>query len=281
MSEYLLFSIEELLPINKEVSPWQKSESALVYKGKKLYEYINGGAEIYYEYGFIQVITQRYINEDESLNVDIYEMNNPKAAFGIYSIQRDPKMTALNFGDDGTKFDYHVTFWQDRYCVTITGYKSNAITKKALIQLVEVISKKIKKTANEPDLLDYLPKEYILPRSTGYLAGLLGLNTQFYLGQRNILGLNGESVEGVFAVYKNKNNQAHLLLIQYTDSKEAKIKANLVENIFSKKYDNYRRVDYNLFKDSKNRYYAVMVKNNLLYITSRSTSSDLIKFILK
>jgi hypothetical protein len=85
MDENLLFSFEELLPINLEVLPWQKSESAMIYKGKKLYEYINGGAEIYYEYGFIQVITQSYKYEDESLIVDIYEMKNPKAVF-LYTV---------------------------------------------------------------------------------------------------------------------------------------------------------------------------------------------------
>ncbi len=99
----MLTSIELLLPSNTEISPWSKNGSANIYKENRLFEYINGGAEIFFEYGFSQLITQEYIYDDESLMVDIYEMNDAAAAFGIYSINRDYKLPAINIGDDGTQ----------------------------------------------------------------------------------------------------------------------------------------------------------------------------------
>ena len=39
-------SIQKLLPSNLELPPWRQNGQSAIYKGKNLFEYINGGAEI-------------------------------------------------------------------------------------------------------------------------------------------------------------------------------------------------------------------------------------------
>jgi hypothetical protein len=59
-----------------------------VYTEDQLWGYINGGADIYLEYGFDFVSAQDITWQNESFKVDAYKMKSPMAAYGIYSISR-------------------------------------------------------------------------------------------------------------------------------------------------------------------------------------------------
>lgn len=58
------------------------------FQGKGLYGYIDGGAEVYREYGFVRLTVTDIDCAEEKLSVELYEMKNPLAAFGIFSINR-------------------------------------------------------------------------------------------------------------------------------------------------------------------------------------------------
>ena len=277
----MLKSIELLLPSNTEISPWSKDGPANIYKENRLFEYINGGAEIFFEYGFSQLITQEYIYDDELLVVDIYEMNDAAAAFGIYSINRDYKLPALNIGGDGTQFEYHVAFWQNLYFVVIRGYKSDKAATMILSQFANNISKQIGKTSEQPQLLTYLPKNCLLPRSQGYLRGILGLNSQLYLTQNNILEIGDAQVEGAFATYHDNNDEAHLLLIHYDNSKIAREKKDLILDILSNKYEKQTHNGSSIYKDNKGRYYSANAINDFLCIVFKSSSYGMISEMMR
>jgi len=90
-----------------KLSPYEINTALSIYEGKKLYAYIDGGADIFFEYGFYRVLTQNYRYHDESIIVDIYDMIDTNAAFGIYSIQQDPSLPPLGCGDGGILSDFH------------------------------------------------------------------------------------------------------------------------------------------------------------------------------
>jgi hypothetical protein len=272
-------SLEKYLPDSASISPMKVDGKPKIFKGKELYDYIDGGAEIFYEYGFAQAIGQRYAGGDKSITVDIYEMDSPKAAFGIFSVQRDSDMPALAAGDDGTAADTMVAFYQERFYVVITANKPAPGTKQALVQIARAVSQKINKSSQLPKLIKMLPTSNLVPRSKGYASGLLGLNTQFYLGDSNLLGINGRTVECVFARYKFKDNQAHLLVIRYPDSAAANAALHAAQEAFAKKYKAVTLKDISAFSDKKNLFYRLAADNNFLYIISRSNSVDLIKEI--
>jgi hypothetical protein len=272
-------SFDRYLPESASMSPWKADGPPKIFKEKELYNYIDGGAEIFFEYGFAQTIAQRYTLGDASITVDIYEMNHPKAAFGIYSVQRDSKMPALDVGDDGTASDVMVSFCQDRFYVVIAADKSDKDTKQALIQTARAVSKQINSSSQLPDLLGMLPPAHLIPRSEGYVSGLLGLNTQIYLGDSNILGINGRTVECVFARYEDKENQAQLLVIRYPDSAAADAALQTARNAFAKKYTTASNQEVSVFSDRRDRFYHAVANQNFLYIISRSDSIDLIQEI--
>jgi hypothetical protein len=69
------------------------------YEGASLTGYINGGAELYREYGFRSLTVQEVtVRGGEELTIESYRMTDPAAAFGIFSISRsgcEPADTAF------------------------------------------------------------------------------------------------------------------------------------------------------------------------------------------
>ena len=57
-----------------------------VFTGAALNGYINEGADLYYEYGFEELVSRELIYNGEEFTVDVFTMDTPLNAFGIYSI---------------------------------------------------------------------------------------------------------------------------------------------------------------------------------------------------
>lgn len=58
------------------------------YDGNTLWGYINGGADIYLEYGFEAVQVQEISWNKQRFKIDIFRMNDNEAAFGIFSVSQ-------------------------------------------------------------------------------------------------------------------------------------------------------------------------------------------------
>lgn len=77
--------IQSLLPAPFELPGMQLAGEPELFEGEDLFDLINGGAEVYLEYGFEKVVSQNYIGMSgkTNLRVEIYRMTDPSAAFGI------------------------------------------------------------------------------------------------------------------------------------------------------------------------------------------------------
>ena len=71
------------------------------YDGSSLWGYINGGADLYLEYGFRKLFLQEISKDQKAYKIEIYQMIDPESAFGIFSVSRfkcksDSSIPALN-----------------------------------------------------------------------------------------------------------------------------------------------------------------------------------------
>ena len=64
----------DLLPSDNAVKGWKQSTAPKIYKDSQLWEYINGGADVYLDYGFQRVATVDLSSGKRTVVVDIYEM---------------------------------------------------------------------------------------------------------------------------------------------------------------------------------------------------------------
>jgi hypothetical protein len=194
--------IRSLLPGLHECGAWHPSGEARHYGGDDLFVYINGGAELYNEFGFKQVVVQEYQGPgDRTLSLEIYEMNDDDAAYGIYSLRTGAGGRALNLGDMGLFEDYYLNFRKARYLVTLTGFDDSKETCECLEKLAHVVDQRIPMNGDLPHLVRCLEPEDTVPGSINYFVGPLGLfNSGFFLAQGGF-----PFQEGAGAEYQGKS----------------------------------------------------------------------------
>jgi hypothetical protein len=179
---------------------------------------INGGADIYHEYGFERVVAAAFTHRDGDtrVNVEIYEMKNPTAAFGMYTQKSSQEGESLGGDLCGRLEDYYLNFWKDRFVVTITGFDSERKTIDGLKTLARAIGSRISSTGAGPPALFGLFKKWTAdwhPRDLTYLKGHLSLYNRLPLTSRDIFKFR----EGIFG----KIDDCRLLLLAYESEVES------------------------------------------------------------
>lgn len=205
------------LPESGEIDGWERERDLHTYMGDDLFLYINGGAEIYHEYGFKQVVVQDYKNAHErSLSVEIYKMINPAAAYGIYSFKKSPEGVPLEITSEGRLEGYYLNFWKGHYLVTITGFDEEDETVEGIKTIANTIAKNIpaQEDVQKPRLTNLLPKKDLVPGSEKYFKGNLGLFNTYFFSQQDIFDIK----EGVRGAYTEGYD---IYLIQYSDPQQS------------------------------------------------------------
>lgn len=144
-----------------------REEAASFYKPDTLYEYIDGGADVYLLYDFQLLLHQNFKMGNGELTVDIYDLGKPENAFGMYSAERSPRYKFVTIGVEGYRSDNSLNFLQDRYYVKLAASGTGA--GGALDPFGRMLSRRIGGTARTPALLAKLPVEHRVPHSEQYI----------------------------------------------------------------------------------------------------------------
>lgn len=90
LSTYVTFSQNaESLKLSRADLAGMEERKSDIYNESTLWGYINGGADLYIEYGFTELMAQDIVWETEPFKIDAYVMDSPESAFGIFSISRN------------------------------------------------------------------------------------------------------------------------------------------------------------------------------------------------
>ena len=206
--------ISSLLPAKGEIADWQPIGSPEQAIGEDLFLLIDGGAEIYHEYGFRQVVMQEFQNQNEkSINVEVYEMNDPASAFGIYTFKTSAGGKELQFGNATMLEDYYLNLWKGRFLVTLTGFDSEQGTINGLMTIARAIDAKIKSNGSKPSLVNLLPEKDLIKSGIKYLKGNLALFNNYEFDSDDIFGLK-EGIIGDYDKYK-------VLIFKYGDKNKS------------------------------------------------------------
>lgn len=275
----VLQDISRYLPQSGELKEWGPVGSLQKFVGDDLYELINGGAVIYYEYGFRQVITQEYINKDgKSINLEIYEMSSPASAYGIYSFKIGGDGEEIAVGTDAMLENYYLNFWKENFLVTLTAYDSDQETLNGLLTIAGIMDAKIEKEGQRPPLVDVLLKENLESSSVKYLKGNLALSNNYEFDSKNIFGLK----EGVIGDYGNYK----IFLFKYDNENEClkwfKNACDYLKN--SSRFDGFSDYgdDFSMTDRKGNYVYAGQEKNYILiFVGTRKINPKMIFEALK
>ncbi|MFB0518753.1 MAG: DUF6599 family protein [Acidobacteriota bacterium] len=206
--------LKALLPGADDIKPWQPRGETESYVVEELYNLINGGAEIFLEYGFTEAIAQEYSREDSSLRVTIYRMSNPETAFGIYSLNRMRKPLLAGIGDEGVGEDNYLCFWQGSYYVTVEAFPLGQELEESLRRLASLVSARIGEHASLPPALELLPQENRIDRSECLVKGLLGVSALLYISDKDIFQLSPQGT-GIYGEYQFPGEKVKLFIARY------------------------------------------------------------------
>lgn len=190
------------------------------YKGKGLYDFLNGGAELYFAYDIVAAASAEYkVGQDSIIEVAIYDMGTSGDAFGIYSIGRYANAEYVGVGNEGIKTSSTLDFWKGRYYCKLVSFNETTESQEAIVALGTTLANNIKESGGLPELLPLLPEASKVPQSEKYFRKQLALNNIHYVDSENVLQLS-EKTEGVVGKYQFGKTKVDGFVIKYPSSED-------------------------------------------------------------
>ena len=248
----------QLLPPDGFLGAWKKVDAAKRFAQADLYGYIDGGAELFLEYGFEQLTVQKYRSGADEFTVEAYRMTDSPAAAGIYLMKAGKESPATGFRERHTANRYQLMFCRNRYFVIVNNLSGREALAPIEVKFASSIASKL--PAGSPIVeLQALPREGLVPGSARLVRGAYGLQAVYTLGEGDILLLE-RKLTAAAGNYKSATGDYTLIVATYTDAAQAKRAFDHLQ----KNLDHYLRVvdqrpDRFVFEDYSKKYGVVSV----------------------
>lgn len=215
-----------LLP--ETIHGWHVQPPDEIYTFKTLYEYIDGGAELYLSFGFQTLFHRTYFRPNQSdILVDIYDMGSSENAFGLF--MHDRTHVDSSFGQGSDYADGYLVFWKNHYFVSVLSMQRNPQSEMAIREIGHLIDQKIKRKGRKPNLINKLPKENQYQNSLRYFHHYRWLSRALHIPEKDYFNM-GDSIEAALAQYRNSLTLA--LLHFPTEQQALKAKNNALRQLF-------------------------------------------------
>jgi hypothetical protein len=142
-----------------EVVPdWSQAGPARTYAADNLYDYMDGNSEGYLIYGFKEMRGVTCKSGEVSLVVDISEMTDPEAAWGLYASNRDPREPTESLGISGQIVPQRGIFVKGSSFVEISASPASLDHSAAIRTFLNAMEKGVEGTTSPPAPVTWFPK---------------------------------------------------------------------------------------------------------------------------
>lgn len=121
-----------------------------IYSKQSLWGYMNGGSDLYFEYGFKKLVVQQIKIGNRSYTFRMFEMGSPKEAFGIFSIHRSKCNIKYNFKAPHCFGEQHIQLCYNNWYFSVYSNEKKIFTPKEITPLIEWIKQKYKYISIKP-----------------------------------------------------------------------------------------------------------------------------------
>ena len=220
-----------------------------------IYNYMNGAAEIFLEFGFERGCAAEYEENGKHLAIELFKMKSTDAAYGIYTLSNysskieEQKVTGLRINEkqNSRKTDLKADNYNLVRGVAIEFFKGNiygriAIDREdgfALMSFANRILASIPKAASRPKALSNLPVMDRIHGSERYATGIIGMNQILNLGRGDIWGLKSgtQIVAGEYRI--SSGSYYSTIVIEYRSDKIGVDRFNQLKGLFND-WEGYR-----------------------------------------
>jgi hypothetical protein len=151
-----LFAQDITMP---ELKGFKKVTNYPVFHPDKLWDFINGAADTYLAYGFVDLHVAEYKKGKNVIKLEIYRHADNTMAFGIYSTERSPSFRYLNLGSQGYNVDGAINFFKSNYYVKIRTFSKNESVLKSAQSLAQKVANMLSGSSEMPSLLSVFPSK--------------------------------------------------------------------------------------------------------------------------
>jgi hypothetical protein len=213
------------LPDSTDLRGWKVIETRIVRTDGELFNYMDGGAELYRAFNFRKLAMREFEAPDYetslgsgSLVVEIFMFSRPEDAFGLFSLLPVNETAAM--GDGGGYSDGVLNFWKGPYFCRITFRGGEwEFYKEKIMKAGSSVDRKIDAHGSPPSLLKLMPDEGLRNNGLHYFYEYIAQRNLYYITSYNLLNLNRDTRAVLGEYYTVKAEEAKLLLIKYPDEK--------------------------------------------------------------
>jgi hypothetical protein len=161
--------------LDRQHGDWRARAAPLVYQGTELYTYMDGGAEIYIEYGFERLESQSYERGADEIAVELYRLRDD--AFGLLTFLRSPRCETPSLGDVACLAGHYLLFAKGPYLCAVTAQAQFQGSREALLKVGGAIAARLEGAGQSPEVLRLLPAEGRLEATEKQIRGPVGLRS--------------------------------------------------------------------------------------------------------
>ena len=137
---------------------YKKTTNYPVFGPENLWDFINGAADTYLAYGFVDLHVAEYKKGKNVIKLEIYRQSDNTMAFGIYSTERSPSFRFMNLGSQGYIADGAINFFKGNYYVKIRTYSKSEKTLQSAESLALKVSNMLGGDSKMPSVLSKFPE---------------------------------------------------------------------------------------------------------------------------
>ncbi|HLP61301.1 MAG TPA: DUF6599 family protein, partial [Candidatus Deferrimicrobium sp.] len=228
-------------------------------------------------YNFQQTLAQKYtLDEENEITVDIFDMENSFNAFGIFAHSSEtPDAAADRIGQGSEYASGLLTFWKDKFYISILAYPETAEKKNIVLKLGRALAAAIPTEGPLPPIISLLPKENLVPASTRYFYHYIWLNSHYFISDRDILGLD-QNTQAALAKYNEAGEKFFVLLATYPGKEKAEAAfKDFLKNYLTSAGDNIKQLP-------NSRWAGCKLEDNLIVIVLDAPNRETVeRFLIK
>lgn len=209
-------------PPSGQVAGWVQTEGPTFFVGDEIFQYMDGAGEIPRSYGFRQLGQAKYAQGEAALEVVLFEMEDPAAAYGYFSVRdRDPAERWVPLQPPARLLPgFELIAWKGRYTL-IVRLAQGSVADEVLIQWGQAMLQNLPGEGQLPELLLYLPLRDRTLHSEKYVRGKAAFDAEVKFIPEDVFGLRKGSVEVAAAAYQARGSSYRLALLRFPEPREA------------------------------------------------------------
>lgn len=253
--------LKAFLPKEDEMEGWRLSDKVSEYRGEDLIFFVNREADLYHEFGFVEVMATSFRNDlEEELSFELYRMKDVYASYGIYLLKSEGMNEKYNrAGKDAYIDNNSLVLWKHHYIAVIKGDYTSESASQGMDLLADIVDSRIKIPGRWPAISHTFRNS---PGNITLLRGKIGLQNVYYFTSKNVF-----RIEEGYAIEKPGLTDIYL---KYSDSHTAIQRFGEVAGVLSreKRFSGFAMVGNTSFRmvDENGSDISIEADNNYLNI---------------